>query len=265
MATAVWKTAPRTSSASKQLNPSGVKAVGSKPTPLVFSSVSDGYTRVDDPTAAANAVLFDFGGVITESPFESFNRYEDQIGVPRDTIRQINATNPDNNAWARLERNEVSVDEFAELFEAEAADRGYAISGSRVLACLNGALRPQMVRALEILSERVPVGCITNNVKTGYGAGMARDESSAAAIAEVMRLFDVVVESSVVGVRKPDPRIYELACAELGNDPNRTVYLDDLGINCKPAAAMGMAAIKVTDPHKALSELEALIGFDLHP
>ena len=158
-------------------------------------------------TATVDAVLFDFGGVITESPFEAFNRYEDRIGVPRDTIRQINATNPDTNAWARLERSEVSVDEFAELFEAEAADRGYEMSGAQVLACLSGGLRPRMVRALEVLAARLPVGCITNNVRTGHGAGMSRDAGTAAAIAEVMKLFGVVIESSVVGLRKPDPRI----------------------------------------------------------
>ena len=215
------------------------------------------------PSNAVDAVLFDFGGVITDSPFEAFNRYEERIGVPRDTIRQINATNPDGNAWARLERSEVSVAEFADLFEAEAGARGHAISGAEVLACLSGGLRPQMVRALHILAARLPVGCITNNVKAGHGAGMARDPDTAAAISEVMELFGVVIESSVVGLRKPDPRIYELACDQLGIDPARTAYLDDLGINCKPAAAMGMKAIKVTDPDEALRELEALVGFAL--
>ncbi len=214
-------------------------------------------------TGTVDAVIFDFGGVVTESPFVAFNRYEDSIGVPRDTIRHINATNPDINAWARLERSEIDVDEFAELFEAEAAGRGYVMSGSQVLACLNGALRPQMVHALGVLAPLLPLGCITNNVRTGHGAGMARNASAAEAIADVMALFDVVIESSVVGLRKPDPRIYELACAELGNDPARTAYLDDLGVNCKPAAAMGMAAIKVTDPDEALRELELLVGFDL--
>lgn len=215
------------------------------------------------PPDTVDAVLFDFGGVITESPFEAFNRYEDRIGVPRDTIRQINATDPDDNAWARLERSEVTVGEFAELFEAEAGARGHSISGAEVLACLSGGLRPQMVRALRILAERLPVGCITNNVKAGHGAGMARDPGAAAAIAEVMDLFGVVIESSVVGLRKPDPRIYELACDRLGIDPTRAAYLDDLGINCKPAAAMGMKAIKVTDPDAALRELQTLVGFPL--
>lgn len=225
--------------------------------------VSTADTTAEHFAAAVDAVLFDFGGVITESPFDGFNRYEDRIGLPRDTIRQINATNPDTNAWARLERSEVDVTEFAELFEAEAADRGHEVSGSSVLACLSGGLRPQMVRALEILSGRLPVGCITNNVRTGHGAGMARDAATAAAIAEVMELFGVVIESSLVGLRKPDPRIYSLACSQLGIDPKRTAYLDDLGINCKPAAAMGMKAIKVIDPDVSLRELEALVGFSL--
>ena len=208
-------------------------------------------------------MLFDFGGVITESPFRAFNRYEDRIGVPRDTIRQINAANPNTNAWAKLERNEVTVSEFADLFEAEAQALGHSVSGTEVLACLSGGLRPQMVRALRILAARLPVGCITNNVKTGHGAAMARDSDTATAIAEVMELFGVVIESSAVGLRKPDPRIYKMACERLGIDPTRTAYLDDLGINCKPAAAMGMKAIKVTDPDAALLELETLVGFSL--
>ncbi len=217
-------------------------------------------------TATVDAVLFDFGGVITESPFESFNRYEDRIGVPRDTIRQINATNPDTNAWARLERSEVSVDEFAELFEAEAADRGYEMSGAQVLACLSGGLRPRMVRALEVLAARLPVGCITNNMKntpTQVTTAPASNPERAARTAAILDQFDVVVESSVEGIRKPDPRIYRLACHRLGVAPENAVFLDDLGINCKPAAAMGMAAIKVTDPDEALRELEALVGFEL--
>ena len=209
------------------------------------------------------AVLWDFGGVITESPFEAFNRYEQQLQIPPDTIRGINATNPDTNAWARLERNEVSVDEFAELFGAEATALGYEIDGHEVLACLSGALRPQMVAALELVRSRMPIGCITNNVRSGHGAGMSRDPQSAAEVSEVMKLFAVVVESSKVGLRKPDPKIYELACAQLGVSPSECAYLDDLGINCKPAAGLGMSAIKVTDPDDALAQLETLVGFSL--
>lgn len=209
------------------------------------------------------AVLFDFGGVITASPFEAFARYELDLGLPPDSIRKINSTNPNDNAWAKMERSEVDLAEFCQLFEAEAKSMGLELSGEKVLGCLSGDVRPQMVRALEILMERLAIGCITNNMKSGHGSGMSRTEDQATIIAEIMDMFEVVIESAKVGIRKPDPRIYELACAELRVDPRNCVYLDDLGINCKPAANLGMTAIKVTDPHKALDHLEQAVGFSL--
>lgn len=209
------------------------------------------------------AVLWDFGGVLTTSPFEAFNAYEDEVGLPRDLIRTINATNADDNAWARLERSEVDVDGFAELFEAEAAALGHRVDGRRVIGCLSGELRPPVVEALRRCAARLQVGCITNNVRTGGGPGMADTVDRQRANAEVMDLFEVVIESSEVGLRKPDPRIYQLACTELGVEPSQCVYLDDLGINCKPAAALGMTAIKVVTPGQALADLEAAVGFDV--
>ena len=210
-----------------------------------------------------SAVLFDFGGVITASPFEAFARYEAEMGVPTDSIRKINSTNPNNNAWAKMERSEVTLNEFCDLFEKEARAFGLELSGERVLGCLSGDVRPQMVRALEILKERVTIGCITNNMKSGHGSGMSRTADQAAIIADIMKMFEVVVESAKVGVRKPDPRIYEMACSELKVDPSDCAYLDDLGINCKPAAALGMTAIKVVSPEQALEDLENVVGFSL--
>ena len=210
-----------------------------------------------------SAVLFDFGGVITASPFEAFARYEAEVGVPTDSIRKINSTNPNSNAWAKMERSEVTLNEFCDLFEQEAQAFGLELSGERVLGCLSGDVRPQMVRALEILKERVTIGCITNNMKSGHGSGMSRTADQAAIIADIMTMFEVVVESAKVGVRKPDPRIYEMACSELKVDPSDCAYLDDLGINCKPAAALGMTAIKVVSPEQALEDLENVVGFSL--
>ena len=210
-----------------------------------------------------DAVLFDFGGVVTTSPFEAFSRYENEIGAPLDSIRLINSTNPDNNAWAKMERSEVTVSEFCKLFEAEATDLGLERSGQKVLECLSGNVRPQMVRAIEILQKRVRIGCITNNMKSGHGAGMARTSEQAASVAQIMQMFEVVVESAKVGIRKPDVRIYELACSELGVDPRNWAYLDDLGINCKPAANLGMVAIKVVHPEVAIDHLESVVGFSL--
>ena len=181
-----------------------------------------------------DVVLFDFGGVITASPFEAFAAYEQELGIPTGSIRKINSTNPDGNAWAKMERNEISLEDFCSLFEEEAAALGLVLSGNRVLGCLSGAIRPQMVRALEVLKERVSIGCITNNMKSGHGSGMSRTPEQAEKIAEIMTMFEVVIESAKVGLRKPDPRIYQMACDELQVAAERCVYLDDLGINCKP-------------------------------
>lgn len=219
--------------------------------------------RAVSESQPVTAVLFDFGGVITTSPFEAFNRYEAEAGVPPDTIRSINATNPDDNAWARMERSEITLDEFVVAFEQEASALGHTLSGQRVLDSLAGDVRPEMVRALEILAPRVRLGCITNNMRAGHGASMSRSEAQASAAAAAMTHFEVVIESSKVGLRKPDPRIYELACSELGISPTETAYLDDLGVNCKPARAMGMRTIKVLDADQALDELEGFVGFDL--
>jgi putative hydrolase of the HAD superfamily len=209
------------------------------------------------------AVLWDFGGVILSSPFEAFNRYEAAHGLPRDFIRSVNARDPDTNAWARMERSEVDADAFGLLFAAESAALGHRVDGRDVLALLAGEIRPRMVAALKTVKTRYKTACLTNNVKRGHGPGMSRTPEQAAAIAGVMALFDCVVESSKVGARKPEPAFYRHACAALGIAPEEAVFLDDLGINLKPAAAMGMKTIKVTDPDVALAELGAIVGMAL--
>jgi putative hydrolase of the HAD superfamily len=207
------------------------------------------------------AVIWDFGGVLTSSPFEAFNRYEAERGLPKDFIRSINATNPDTNAWALFERSECTLEEFDELFAKESEAKGALIRGRDVVELLSGDIRPEMVEALRRCKAQVKVGCITNNVSAGSGAGMARTETKAALVAEIMSLFDHVIESSKVGIRKPDPRIYSMACEALGVSPGGSVYLDDLGINLKPAAQLGMKTIKVLNAAQALEELEKAVGF----
>jgi putative hydrolase of the HAD superfamily len=209
------------------------------------------------------AVIWDFGGVLTSSPFEAFNRFEAELGLEKDFIRRINATDPDTNAWALFERSEISLDEFDEKFAAEAKQLGADIRGRQIIELLAGDIRPEMVEALKRCKAKFKVGCITNNVSAGEGAGMARSADKAAAVQEVMDLFDHVIESSKIGIRKPDPRIYEMACSELGVTPADAVYLDDLGINLKPAKALGMRTIKVLNAAQALEELEAAVGFPL--
>ena len=201
------------------------------------------------------AVLFDVGGVLTTSPFESFARYEREQGLPDGFIRKLNSTNPDTNAWAQLERNAVGFNEFCDLFEAEALAAGGELKAIEVMACLSGDVRPEMIEAVRRCHERVKTGMLTNNVR-------AENEDAGGRLdGLLLPLFDVVIESSKAGVRKPDPRFYEMACEQLAIKPPEAVFLDDLGINLKPARAMGMTTIKVVDPDKALAELEAAVGF----
>jgi putative hydrolase of the HAD superfamily len=201
------------------------------------------------------AALFDFGGVISTSPFEAFTRYERERGLPVDFLRGLNATNPDTNAWARHERNELTFDDFCAAYEAEAAAAGHTIDAREVIGCLGGDLRPEMIEAIRRCHERLRTGLITNNM-----AAM-NDADAPSWLSAVHDLFDVIIESSREGIRKPDPRIYEMACEQLGVEPSEVVFLDDLGINLKPAAAMGMTTIKVIDPDKAIAELEDAVGF----
>jgi putative hydrolase of the HAD superfamily len=212
------------------------------------------------PNADIDAILWDFGGVLTTSPFEAFNRYEAERGLPTDFIRGVNATNPADNAWARFESSRIGVDEFDTMFLEEATALGHAVPGRDVLALLSGDVRPRMVAALEACKAHFRCACLTNNVKSGQGPGMATDADRASAVAEVMTRFDLVVESSVEGVRKPEPRAYEIVLERLGTTADRMVFLDDLGINLKPAAKMGMRTIKVLDEHQALDDLAAATG-----
>ena len=207
------------------------------------------------------AVLWDFGGVILTSPFDAFSRYEAEHGLPDGFIRSLNATNPDTNAWARLERNEVEFDEFCSLFEAEAVAQGQKVDARAVMSLLAGEIRPEMVEALRrCKAAGLKTACLTNNF-TSFDDFPA--EARAAGRDDVLGLFDVIVESSKVGVRKPDPRFYEMACELLDIKPDEAVFLDDLGINLKPARAMGITTIKVEDPANALDELSEVVGFSV--
>ena len=209
---------------------------------------------------AVEAVIWDFGGVFTTSPFEAFNRYEAEVGAPHDIIRRVNSTNPDTNAWARFERSEVPFDDFCDLFEAEAVALGQTLVAREVMPLLAGELRPEMVEALRRCSQKFKTACLTNNV---VGFNDFPERARANGRDDVLGIFDAVIESSKVGCRKPDPRFYEIACETLEIEPSEAVFLDDLGVNLKPARELGMRTIKVTEPSLALAELEAIVGFPL--
>tara|TARA_B100000678_G_scaffold53809_2_gene43051 strand:+ start:10306 stop:10956 length:651 start_codon:yes stop_codon:yes gene_type:complete len=209
-----------------------------------------------------HAVIWDFGGVFSTSPFEAFKSYERERGLPEDLIRRINSIDPDTNAWARLERSEISADEFDELFAAEAEREGHRVPGKDILALLSGQIRPKVVEALKACKSHFKVGCITNNAPVGKGASMTSDSEKARLVEEIFSSFDHVIESSKVGLRKPDPKIYQLMCDALNVAPDACVYLDDLGINLKPARAMGMTTIKVLNEAQLLSDLSEATGLE---
>ena len=212
------------------------------------------------PNSSIQAVIWDFGGVFTSSPFEAFNRLEAELGAPKDHIRRVNATNHHENAWALFERNEIDAARFDQLFLEESTALGFAIRGADVLPKLSGELRPRMVAALRACKQHFKVGCITNNVVSMHSPGENEVQRAAGAMGQVLPYFDAIIESSKAGVRKPDPKIYQMMCELLAVEPAACIYLDDLGINCKPAALLGMKAIKVVDVDQTLDELSALTG-----
>jgi putative hydrolase of the HAD superfamily len=209
---------------------------------------------------AIRAVLWDFGGVILSSPFEAFNAYEARNGLPQDFIRGVNSRDPHSNAWAQLERNDITPQQFDELFATESERLGHRIAGGDILALLSGDVRPAMVAALDaVIAAGYLTACLTNNVVTQSPEPTPRQRE----IALIMDKFHHVVESSKVGCRKPEPRFYEIACELLQVEPTECVFLDDLGINLKPAAAMGMRTIKVVHPIDALNELSGHLDLAL--
>lgn len=204
--------------------------------------------------SGTKAIFWDFGGVFTTSPFVAFNKYEATKGIPENFIRTLNATNSNNNAWAKLERNDVTIEEFCALFEQEALAKGVLLDGQEVLACIHGQTRPEMVHALEVLSKKYKTACLTNNFSPS-----ADDNDKDNVLRPILDLFDFVIESRTLGIRKPEPQFYTCACDTVNVKPQQVIFLDDLGVNLKPARELGMRTIKVVSADQALGELETLL------
>lgn len=215
---------------------------------------------------AVKGVIFDFGGVFTTSPVENFAVYEKRRGLPERFIGGVIKSNLHQGAFARFERAEISFEEFDALFSAESRAAGHEITGRDFVALLDVALKPDMIEALRrVRSAGLKTGCITNNFEGLDPVRTERQSRGDRAIAEIFSLFDHVIESSKVGVRKPEPRIYEMMLDALGLPAAACVFLDDLGVNLKPAQAMGMRTIKVPfgDVSPAIAELSAILGIAL--
>jgi epoxide hydrolase-like predicted phosphatase len=206
------------------------------------------------------AVIFDLGGVVMPSPLDVFRAYEARHGLPHRFISDVVVAGGDHGAWSRLERGELDPDGFATAFEAECANAGGQVSVPALLEAIAAGPdpHPEMLDALRRIRARgLLTAALTNNWATRDG------DRSGTRVAGLGSYFDVVVESAVEGLRKPDPRIYELTCARLDVGPDEAVFLDDLGVNLKSARALGMTTIKVSDVQGALDELASILGFAL--
>ena len=201
------------------------------------------------------AVIFDLGGVVFPSPFDGFDEYERAAGLPDRFIRTVVAHSAETGAWARFERSDVDFNGFCTEFEAECQTAGETVDAAKLMRGITRgfAPRPVMVQAITAIHDRgLRVGALTNNWAT---TERTTDHTQLG--------FDTIVESAIEGIRKPDPRIYTLVCERLAVSANECVFLDDLGVNLKPARAMGMTTIKVLDATSALEELSGHLGFTL--
>lgn len=204
---------------------------------------------------APRAVIFDLGGVVIGSPLHAIRDYERELGLPVNAVNHVVVGSGHAGAWSRLERGEFGLEDFYPAFEADCLARDVRIDAREMMRRVAeiAVPRPAMLEAIRRLrAAGLKVAALTNNwITEDGGTGLLRP------------LFDVFVESAVVGLRKPDPRIYELACRDLGVAPAEAVFLDDIGGNLKAARALGMTTIKVDDPDQALAELERVVAVPL--
>ncbi len=212
------------------------------------------------------AVIFDFGGVFTSSPVEEFAKFEQAHNLPQRFLGGVIKTNHHYNAWAKFERAEIDQHEFDTAFALETQAAGHRVSGATLLSLLRLTLKPVMIEAFaKVRQAGFKTGCITNNLPNLDSQSMLANGEDARAAAEILQQFDYVIESSKVGVRKPEPQIYTMMCEALAVEPAQCVFLDDLGINLKPAQVLGMHTIKVPfgDVTPAVAELYARLGLNL--
>jgi putative hydrolase of the HAD superfamily len=224
------------------------------------------------------AIIFDLGGVVLGSPLHAIAAYERELGIPANFVNRVVADTSPDGAWSRLERGEISMETFYTDFEADCQAAGQTLSARTMFERMATAAlpRPSMLKAIgRIRAEGFQTAALTNNWadndknndKNNEKNDDQNDDKKGNATNDGTRAlsdrFDVFVESSVEGLRKPDPRIYILTCERLGVEPSEAVFLDDIGSNLKAARALGMTTIKVDGPEQALAELGGVIGLEL--
>jgi len=210
--------------------------------------------------ARIDAVIFDFGGVFTPSPFDAAEALGAELGAKPGRVLEIvfGPYHEDtDHPWHRLERGEIPLLEARDAIIARGRAEGIDTDPFRLFALLGrgeGAREPMVERTRRLLARGYRTALVTNNAhefREGWRKLVPADE-----------LFEVIVDSSEVGMRKPDPRIFELALARLGDiEPERALFLDDFPSNVAAAEKLGMRGVLVRpDLTDALAALDALLG-----
>ena len=213
--------------------------------------------ETEEPSPPFRAVIFDLGGVVLGSPLHAIASFERELGIPAGFVNRVVVDTGASGAWARHERGELAREHFMREFSGECQSAGHALSVPDLFDRMAEVShpRPRMLEAIRRIRARgLLTAALTNNFPSD-----AEDSGGRA----LRACFDDFFESSVLGLHKPDPRIYQHACRALNVEPNESVFLDDIGRNLKAARALGIATIKVEEPVTALAQLEALLGFSL--
>lgn len=211
------------------------------------------------------AVIFDFGGVFTDSPFTAVDDFGASIGAAPGQVSQIvfgSYEKDGDHPWHQLERGEISIEEARQAILALGQQQGLAIDIYEMFMKMAaskagaGARAPLVERVQQLKAEGYRLAIVTNNVREfaeGWRSLLPFDVDS---------VFDVVVDSSAIGLRKPNPAIFEHTLKLLDDiEPHAAVFLDDFHANVASADALGMKTILVgPDPHQTIRDLDAVLA-----
>ncbi len=188
-------------------------------------------------------ILWDFGGVLTNSPIQNFYKYEKKNNILPGTLININNHNKYNNAWARLEKNEIDKEEFAKLFLKESKELKIKdkLDIEKILECLDVELNHEMVEVFLKYKNKIPCACLTNNIPENI------NNKASITFKKFKKNFSHVFESSKIGLRKPEEKIYKYVIEKLNVRPENILFMDDLGVNLKPARTLGFKTYKVVN------------------
>jgi putative hydrolase of the HAD superfamily len=203
------------------------------------------------------AVISDFGGVLTSPLFESFAAWQQRSGLSFERLGQAMADAAEHNAMHplyELEKGTITEAEFLRMLEAE-LDPGTSLSGMRDVYFEHLQPNPAMIDFMRELRGRgLRMALLTNNVREWEPQWRAK-------LPEIDEIFEVVVDSAFVGMRKPDREIYELTLDRLGDGlaAAECVFVDDVDVNCETAVSLGMRAVHYRDAEQAIPEIRAVL------